>query len=122
MAIWTYISILYSSTWDTLTNETKFQTKSSSHELAALTLNKAMNHSTKTLHKQAYGIYLDLTLLWKNLYWYNLYDYGIHNQSVLLIDQKLRNQKTVCEWNKVLMGPIKDECGILKGGKNSSEF
>ena len=29
---------------------------------------------------------------------------------------------TVCEWNKTLMGPIKDECGVEQGGINSSDL
>ena len=28
----------------------------------------------------------------------------------------------MCEWDKTLMGPIRDECGVEQGGVNSSEF
>ena len=52
----------------------------------------------------------------------NLYDCGIQDQAIILIDNRLKNRKTVCEWNKVQMGPIKDECGVEQGGINSSDF
>ena len=39
-----------------------------------------------------------------------------------MINERLANRQTVCEWNKVLMGPIKDECGVEQGGINSSDL
>ena len=125
-AIDSYISILYSSKWNKFTSETQFQTKSSSHELAALTLTEAIIHSTKSLSKPVYVLYLDarsaFDLALKEFIINNLYEYGVQDQGVILIDQRLKNRKTVCEWDKVLMGPIKDECGVEQGGKNSSDF
>ena len=52
----------------------------------------------------------------------NLFEYGVQDQGLLAIDQRLKNRKTVCQWNRSLMGPIKDECGVEQGGKNSSDF
>ena len=52
----------------------------------------------------------------------NLFHFGIRDQGLVLIDQRLANRQTVCEWNKVLMGPIKDQCGVEQGGINSSDF
>ena len=52
----------------------------------------------------------------------NLYHYGLQDQGLLIIDQRLKNRMTVCEWNKTMMGPIQDECGVEQGGKNSSDF
>ena len=39
-----------------------------------------------------------------------------------MIDQRLKNRKTVCEWNRTLMGPIADECGVEQGGMISSDM
>jgi hypothetical protein len=35
-------------------------------------------------------------------------------------DQGLLNWKTVCEWNKIRMGPINDQCGVEQ--INSSDY
>ena len=51
-----------------------------------------------------------------------LYDCGISDHGLLLIDQRLKNRKTICEWDRTLFGPINDECGVEQGGKNSSDF
>ena len=125
-AIDTYISILYSSKWNKFTAETQFQNKCSSHELAALTLSEAIDHSTKTLNRPAFALYLDarsaFDLALREFLINNLYEYGIRDQGILLIDQRLKNRRTVCEWNKQMMGPIEDECGVEQGGVNSSDF
>ena len=122
----TYIASLYSSTWNKFTSETQFQQKASSHELASLTLTEAILHSTNTLHKPVYVLYLDarsaFDLALREFIINNLYDYGIQDQGLILIDQRLRNRRTICEWNKILMGPILDECGVEQGGINSSDF
>ena len=45
----------------------------------------------------------------------NLYHYGIQDQGFVLIDHRLKNRKTVCEWNGQLMGPILDRWGVVQG-------
>ena len=52
----------------------------------------------------------------------NLYHYGIKDQGLLLIDERLKNRKTFCEWERKLMGPIDDLWGLEQGGKNSSDL
>ena len=52
----------------------------------------------------------------------NLYHCDIKDQGVVLIDERLKNRKTICEWQKTLMGPIEDAWGLEQGGINSSEF
>ena len=52
----------------------------------------------------------------------NLYDYGIQDQGLLLIDQRIKNRRTICEWNGQIMGPIHDKWGLEQGGKKSSDF
>ena len=73
-----------------------------------------------------YVLYLDarsaFDLVLREFLVSDLYDLGMRDQSLMLIDARLKNRKTVCEWNRTLMGPIKDECGVEQGGVNSSEF
>ena len=125
-AIDTYISILYSPKWNTFTAETQFQAKSSSHDLAALTLTETIIHSTRTNNRPVFVIYLDamsaFDLALREFLINNIYECGIRDHGLLVIDQRLRNRKTICEWNKVMMGPIIDECGVEQGGINSSDF
>ena len=125
-AIDTYISILYSPKWNTFTAETQFQAKSSSHDLAALTLTSSIIHSTRTNNRPVFVIYLDamsaFDLALREFLINNIYECGIRDHGLLVIDQRLRNRKTICEWNKVMMGPIIDECGVEQGGINSSDF
>ena len=117
---------MYSPRWNKFTAETQFQAKSSSHELAALTLTETINHSVRTLNRPVFTLYLDamsaFDLDLKEFLINNIYEYGIQDQGLLIIDQRLKNRKTVCEWDRVLMGPIVDECGVEQGGKNSSDF
>ena len=121
-----YISSLYSSKWTSHEAETQFQGKSSSHELAALTLTEAIKHSVNTLEMPAFVIFLDarsaFDLALKEFLINNLYEYGIKDQGLILIDQRLKNRRTMCEWNKVMMGPIHDQCGVEQGGVNSSDY
>ena len=125
-AIDSYIASLYSSTWNSFTSVTQFQGVSSSHELAGLTLTEAITHSTKVLSKPVFVIYLDarsaFDLALKEFIINNIFHFGIRDQGLLLIDQRLANRRTVCEWNKILMGPIQDQCGVEQGGINSSDF
>ena len=43
-------------------------------------------------------------------------------QGLLLIDERLKNRRTICEWNGETMGPIFDSWGLEQGGQNSSDF
>ena len=125
-AVDTYLSMLYSSKWNKFTAQTQFQQQSSSHDLAALTLTETISHSVNTLSRPAYVIYLDaqsaFDLALKEFIVNNLYHYGVQDQGLLAIDHRLKNRMTVCQWNRTMMGPIKDECGVEQGGKNSSDF
>ena len=63
--------------------------------------------------KSAFDLVLHQLLIRK------LYDIGIQD---ILINSRLSSRKTILEWNKTLMGPIADECGVEQGGVNSSDF
>ena len=111
---------------DQFTADTQFQQKSRSHELATVTLTEAISHSNKVLGAPAYVLYLDaqsaFDLALKEFLINNLYGYGICDQGIIIINERLQNRKTVCEWNKTMMGPIEDECGVEQGGINSSDL
>ena len=125
-AIVAYISLLYSDLWNDATADTQFQRQESSHELAALALTESVNFSIASNSKPAYVIYLDaksaFDLVLREILITDLYEIGIKDQGLVLIDERLKNRKTVCEWDRILMGPISDDCGVEQGGINSSEF
>ena len=125
-AIDLYLSNLYSKMWRKATADTQFLRPGSSHELAAITLTEVINYSIKFKSRPTYVLYLDarsaFDLVLREFLVSDLYDIGMRDQSLMVVDARLRNRKTVCEWNKTLMGPITDECGVEQGGINSSEF
>ena len=125
-AIDAYISLLYSNLWNDATADTQFQCQESSHELAALALTESINFSIASNSKPAYVIYLDaknaFNLVLRETLITDLYEIGIKDQGLVLIDERLKNRKTVCEWDRILMGPIRDDCGVEQGGINSSEY
>ena len=89
-----YISSPYSSIWAKHEADTQFQGKSSSHELASLTLTEAIKHSVNTLGMPAFVVFLDaksaFDLALKEFLINNLYEYGIKDQGLILIDQRLK--------------------------------
>ena len=68
------------------------------------------------------------------------YKYGIHSnilnesvvreaylantrdQGLVLINNRLKNRITFCEYDKVILGPIHDSLGVEQGGKNLDRF
>ena len=84
------------------------------------------NFSIASSSKPAYVVYLDaksaFDLVLREMLITDLYDIGIKDQGLVLIDERLKNRKTVGEWDRLLMGPIRDKCGVEQGGLNSSEF
>ena len=122
----TYVADLYSPIWQQHQAETQFQGKGSNHELAALLLTETIQYSMHSSKKPLFVLYLDaksaFDLVLKEFLVNNLFHYGVQDQGLLLIDQRLKFRKTICEWDKQWMGPIKDNWGLEQGGKNSSEF
>ena len=100
--------------------------KSSSHDLAALTLTETISYFLHVLSKPVFALYLDAKsaydLVVKEYLIQELFETGISDQGLIMIDKRLANRKTICEWSKILMGPIKDQCGVEQGGVNSSDY
>ena len=46
----------------------------------------------------------------------------MEGQSIILVNNRLTNRKTYLDWNKNILGPIKDDQGLEQGGPNSSDF
>ena len=120
-AIDTYIGELYDDILDDHQASTQFQGRGSNHELAALLLTETIQHSLHTAKRPLFVLYLDaksaFDLVLRQFLINNLYDYGIQDQGLLLIDQRIKNRKTICEWNGQIMGPIHDKWGLEQGGK-----
>ena len=121
-----YVADIYSPIWQQHQAQTQFQGTGSNHELAALLLTETIQYSLHSSKKPLFVLYLDaksaFDLVLKEFLVRNLFHYGIQDHGLLLIDQRLKNRKTICEWDKQWMGPIKDSWGLEQGGKNSSEF
>ena len=47
---------------------------------------------------------------------------GTTGESLIFLDNRLRNRKTYVEWCKTLMGPICDKLGVEQGGINSDRL
>ena len=78
------------------------------------------------LSRPVFALYLDaksaFDLVIREFLIQELFDTGISDQGLLLIENRLANRKTICEWSRVLMGPIDDQCGVEQGGVISSDF
>ena len=51
-----------------------------------------------------------------------LYMSGIKGNSLLYLDNRLTNRLSFLEFNKDIVGPIHDECGLEQGGVYSSDL
>ena len=120
-----YISELYGHVWEQQQAGTKFKGRGSSHDLAALLLTEAIQHSLRS-GKTIFVLYLDaksaFDMVIRQFLENKLYHCGINDKGFLVIDKQLKHRKTFCEWNGIFVGPIHNKWGLEQGGKNSSEF
>ena len=89
-------------------------------------LTEVTQYSLGVLPKPCYILYLDaksafdkvlLQILIRNLYFC-----GTSGKELLCINHRLQNRRTIAEWDRTLMGPIRDEIGVEQGGVNSGEL
>ena len=52
----------------------------------------------------------------------SMYNAGMEGNTTIYMNQRLINRLTYLEWDKSLMGPIRDEHGLEQGGSNSSDL
>ena len=119
-AIDLYIRDLYKHRWSSKEAPTQYQGEGSSHELAALLITEAIQYSLWSLKEPAYLLFLDAKSAFDKvlpeLLIRNLYLSGMDGSSINLINNRLTNRLTYLDWNRSIMGPIKDELGLEQGG------
>ena len=121
-----YVRDLGIVSWNENQASTQFQGEGSSHELAAVMLTEAIQHSLFTLKQPAFILYLDaqsaFDVVLRELLVRNLFNCNTSGHSLLYINNRLGNRRTFIDWSGNLMGPIEDEQGLEQGGVNSSDF
>ena len=125
-ALDTYIRKKNIHQWNKSQSPCQFQGEGSSHELASLLLTECIQHSIHHLKEPVFTLYLDaksaFDLVQRELLVRNLYFSGTSGETLLYINNRLENRKTVLDWNGKLMGPVNDQQGLEQGGVSSSDF
>ena len=125
-AIDLYIRDLHHEKWSAQEASTQYQGDGSSHELAALLVTEVIQHSVWTLKEPAYLLFMDARSAFDKvvpeLLIRNLYKAGMDGNTINLINNRLKNRLTYIDWDKNIMGPIRDEHGVEQGGINSSDY
>ena len=121
-----YLRELNLDAWNADLSDVQFLGQGSSHELAGVLFTECIQHSFYTNMKPLFALYLDAKSAFDNvlrqLLIRNLFLCGTSPASVLFINSRLKNRKTILEWDKHHMGPINDQKGVEQGGPNSGEY
>ena len=114
-----YIRELSLPDWNKEQADTQYQGEGSSHELAALLLTEVIQHSLHSLKLPVFAIFLDAKSAFdkvlREILIRNLFVAGTDGHQLLYLDQRLKNRKTFCEYDRQLMGPIEDNKGLEQG-------
>ena len=125
-AIDIYVGRLNSPGWSACQAPTQFQGEGSSHDLAALLLTETILHSLYSNHKTVYVLLLDAQSAFDKIVrecvMRDAFLAGTCDQSLLYLDARLSSRTTFPEWDKVLMGPIRDSLGLEQGGVSSDKL
>ena len=125
-ALDTYVGSLYRDGWASVQATSQFSGSGSSHELAALLLTESIQHSIHVLKKPLFVLLLDAKSAFDKVVREcairNAYLAGTKDHGLLYINSRLEQRKTFVEWDKVLMGPIRDLVGVEQGGVNSDKI
>ena len=120
-----YVGSLYKTGWMECQAETQFQGPGSSHELAALLLSECIQHSL-AIKKPLFVILLDAKSAFDKIIpeivIKKAFLAGSQDQGLIFLDNRLKSRQTNIEWDKTLMGPIKDRLGVEQGGINSDRL
>ena len=121
-----YIRDLHKNKWSICQASTQYQGEGSCHELAALLVTEVVQHSVHTSKEPAYLLFLDAKSAFDRvlpeLLIRSLYIAGMDGNSTVFVNERLTNRSTYLDWDRNLMGPIRDEVGLEQGGSNSSEY
>ena len=103
---------IYAEGWESVQASTQFQGKNSSHELAALCITEAANHSLFINKQPMFLLLLDAESAFDRVMVQQAircaFNAGTKDQGLIYLNNRLRNRRTYIEWNKELLGPIKD--------------
>ena len=121
-----YIRDLHVEKWNHQQAPTQYQGEGSCHDLAALLVTEVVQHSIYTLKEPVYLLFLDARSAFDRvvpeLLIRSLFLAGMDGNSTNYVNKRITNRVTYIDWDKRIMGPIKDELGLEQGGANSSEF
>ena len=121
-----YVGRLYSGRWNSVQAQTQFQGEGSSHELSALLLTEAIQHSTLVKKKPVFALFLDAKSAFDKVVIQcairAAYLAGTRDQGLIYLMNRLLHRRTFPEWDKVLMGPIEDLLGLEQGNVNSDKI
>ena len=125
-AIDLYIRDLHQEKWIAQEAPTQYQGEGSCHELAALLVTEVIQHSVWTLKEPVYLLFKDAKSAFDKvvpeMLIRNLYRAGMDGNTLNFIDNRLRNRLTYIDWDRNIMGPIRDEHGVEQGGINSGDY
>ena len=125
-AVDVYVGRLNSPGWSACQAATQFQGEGSSHDLAALLLTETVQYSLHSNHKTVYVLLLDAQSAFDKIVrecaMKSAFLAGTCDQSLLHLNSRLASRLTFPEWDKVLMGPIRDSLGLEQGGVNSDKL
>ena len=111
--------------WSEAQAETQFLGANLSHELGALLLTETISHSISN-DLPVFCLFLDarsaFDLTIREITIRKLHLVGTTGQRLLYIDNRLKHRETYMEWDKKVLGPIKDEIGFEQGGISSSDL
>ena len=120
-----YVGSLEQGTWSNAQAETQFQGKGLSHEHASLLLTEAINITVTSTKLPVFCLYLDAMSAYdralREILTRRLYLDGTSGHPLVFLDERLKNRVTYIEWDKTIMGPIRDQQGFEQGGTNSSD-
>ena len=105
---------------------TQFQGTNSSHELAALSVTEAISHGLHINKEPVYVLLLDALSAYDRL----IIEHGIRcaylagtkDAGILYLDNRLRSRHTYIEWQKEILGPIRDTNGVEQGAGTSDKI
>ena len=121
-----YVRDLFVSKWNSKQAVTQYQGDGSSHEIASLLITEAVQTSRFVLKQPIFILFIDARSAFDNVVTpylvRQLYMSGMEGNSLLYLDNRLTNRLSFLEFNKDIVGPIHDECGLEQGGVNSSDL
>ena len=125
-ALDSYLRDLCLDGWNNEQAATQYQGNGMSHELACLLLTETIQYSNLISKRPVFALFLDAKSAFdrtvRQILIRNLFSSGTNDQRLLYFDERLKNRRTYCEFDSVMMGPIPDARGLEQGGVSSSDL